>query len=93
MSDARFWSDDYEDFLLGGGLGPRLRSHFSQRSGAGHESGRRAGTESALLAVALGKAAELARDLTMDRVRTLCDRLWHGLRQQFGDGVVLNVIP
>jgi cysteine desulfurase len=26
----------------------------------------------------------------MDRVRTLRDRLWHGLRQQFGDGVVLN---
>src|SRR5215204_183604 len=31
--------------------------------GAEHESGRRAGTESALLAVALGKACELARDL------------------------------
>ena len=31
--------------------------------GAGHELGRRAGTESALLAVALGKACELARDL------------------------------
>ena len=31
--------------------------------GAGHESGRRAGTESALLAVGLGKACELARDL------------------------------
>ena len=31
--------------------------------GAGHEGGRRAGTESALLAVGLGKACELARDL------------------------------
>jgi cysteine desulfurase len=31
--------------------------------GAGHESGRRAGTESALLAVGLGTACELARDL------------------------------
>jgi hypothetical protein len=30
---------------------------------AGHEGGRRAGTESALLAVGLGKACELARDL------------------------------
>jgi cysteine desulfurase len=59
--------------------------------GAGHESGRRAGTESALLAVGLGKACELARDLApMDRVRTLRDLLWQGLRQQFEDGVVLN---
>jgi cysteine desulfurase len=59
--------------------------------GAGHENGRRAGTESALLAVALGKACELARDLSaMDRVRTLRDRFWQGLEQQFGDGVVLN---
>src|SRR5262249_40100875 len=40
--------------------------------GAGHESGRRAGTESALLAVALGKACELVRDVSaMDRVRVL----------------------
>jgi cysteine desulfurase len=59
--------------------------------GAGHESGRRAGTESALLAVALGKACELARDLSsMHRVRALRDRFWQGLQQQFGDGVVLN---
>ena len=40
--------------------------------GAGHESGRRAGTESALLAVGLGKACVLAGDLApMDRVRDL----------------------
>ncbi len=59
--------------------------------GAGHESGRRAGTESALLAVALGKACELARDLApMDRVRALHDRFWQCLQRQFGDGVVLN---
>jgi cysteine desulfurase len=32
--------------------------------GAGHESGRRAGRESALLAAGLGKACELARDLS-----------------------------
>ena len=62
--------------------------------GAGHEGGRRAGTESALLAVALGKACELARDLTsMDRVRALRDRLWQGLQRQFGDGVLLNGHP
>jgi cysteine desulfurase len=62
--------------------------------GAGHESGRRAGTESALLAVALGKACELGRDLSpMHRVRALRDRFWRGLQQQFGDGVLLNGRP
>src|SRR5215813_7097875 len=54
--------------------------------GAGHEGGRRAGTESALLSVALGKACELAGDVSaMDPVRPLRDRLWQGLQQQFGD--------
>jgi cysteine desulfurase len=62
--------------------------------GAGHESGRRAGTESALLAVGLGKACELARDLTpMDRVRTLRDHFWQELQKQFGNRVVLNGHP
>src|SRR5215468_2469741 len=62
--------------------------------GAGHEGGRRAGTESALLAVALGKACELARDLSaMDRVRALSDRFWQGLQRQFGGAVVLNGHP
>jgi cysteine desulfurase len=62
--------------------------------GAGHEAGRRAGTESALLIAALGKASELARDLAaMDRVRALRDRLWQGLREHFGDRVVLNGHP
>lgn len=59
--------------------------------GAGHEGGRRAGTESALLAVGLGKACELARDLKpMDRVRTLRDHFWQELQKQFGNRVVLN---
>jgi cysteine desulfurase len=59
--------------------------------GAGHEGGRRAGTETALLTVGLGTACTLARDLApMDRVRSLRDRLWQGLREQFGDRVVLN---
>jgi hypothetical protein len=57
---------------------------------AGHEGGRRAGTESALLAVGLGKACELARDLTpMARVRPLRKRFW-GLQEQFGDRVALK---
>jgi cysteine desulfurase len=59
--------------------------------GASHEFGRRAGTESALLAVGLGTACELARDLTpMERVRTLRDRFWEALQMHFGDRVVLN---
>jgi cysteine desulfurase len=45
--------------------------------GAGHESGRRAGTENVLLDVGLGAAAELAADLSWtDAVRELRDRLW-----------------
>ncbi len=59
--------------------------------GAGHELGRRAGTESALLAAALGQACELARDLSaMDRIRALRDRLWTGLEESCGDLLVLN---
>jgi cysteine desulfurase len=62
--------------------------------GAGHESGRRAGTESALLAAGLGKACELARDLaSMDRVRTLRDHLWHELQERFGNRITLNGHP
>jgi cysteine desulfurase len=62
--------------------------------GAGHEGGRRAGTESALLAVGLGKACELARDLApMDRVRTLRDHFWQELQQRFGNRIVLNGHP
>lgn len=62
--------------------------------GAGHEGGRRAGTESALLAVGLGTACELARDLArMEGVRALRDRFWQRLQAAFGDQVVLNGHP
>jgi cysteine desulfurase len=62
--------------------------------GAGHESGRRAGTESAMLAIGLGKACELARDLSsMDRVRALRDHFWRELQSRFGNRVVLNGDP
>jgi cysteine desulfurase len=62
--------------------------------GAGHEAGRRAGTESILLAAGLGEACELAADLRpLDEIRRLRDRLWTGLRARFGDGVVLNGHP
>jgi cysteine desulfurase len=59
--------------------------------GAGHELGRRAGTESALLAVGLGAACVLAQDLMrMKRVQALRDRFWRALQDRFGDRVVLN---
>jgi len=62
--------------------------------GGGHERGLRSGTESALLTVGLGQACALAMDLEpMERIRALRDRLWHGLRQVFGDAVVLNGHP
>src|SRR6516164_3506391 len=62
--------------------------------GAGHEGGRRAGTESALLAVGLGKACELARDLgPMEQVRALRDHFWQELLNRFGNRVVLNGHP
>jgi len=62
--------------------------------GASHESGRRAGTESALLTAALGRACELATDLSrMSDVEALRDRFWTTLQQNFGDRVVLNGHP
>ncbi len=62
--------------------------------GAGHEDGRRAGTESALLAAALGKACEIAQSWTdMPAVRQLRDQFWQRLRTIFGDQVVLNGHP
>jgi cysteine desulfurase len=62
--------------------------------GAGHEGGLRAGTESALLAVGLGCACALARDVApMQRVRALRDQFWGRLRAQFGDQVRLNGHP
>ena len=62
--------------------------------GAGHEAGRRAGTESVLMVAALGEACELVADLgTLEETRRLRDRLWEGLSARFGDGIVLNGHP
>jgi cysteine desulfurase len=62
--------------------------------GAGHESGRRAGTENVLLDVGLGAAAELASDLSWTQeVREVRDRLWEGLRQTWAKQVILNGHP
>jgi cysteine desulfurase len=62
--------------------------------GAGHESGRRAGTENVLLAVGLGAACDLAR-LWIDapQIPELRDLFWRLLQDKFGDRVVLNGHP
>jgi cysteine desulfurase len=59
--------------------------------GAGHEAGRRAGTENILEIVGLGAACELAQTWIDDTsISELRDHLWRALRIQFGDRVVLN---
>src|SRR5439155_8781418 len=65
-------------------------------NGAGHEVGRRAGTENVPYIVALGKACELAgRNLAeaSARLRALRDRLWGRLHAALGDRIVLNGHP
>jgi len=62
--------------------------------GAGHEGGRRAGTENVLFAVALGAACDVARQwVGMPQARTLRDRFWDGLKEIFGENVTLNGHP
>jgi cysteine desulfurase len=62
--------------------------------GAGHESGRRAGTENILLDVGLGAACALAESwVGMEPVRKLRDLFWDLIRERFGNGVVLNGHP
>ena len=62
--------------------------------GAGHESGRRAGTESAMLTAALGEAANLVADLgPMEKVQVLRDHFWASLEEAFGAVAVLNGHP
>jgi cysteine desulfurase len=62
--------------------------------GAGHENGRRAGTESSMLTAALGTACELSGDLSvMARVVAFRDRFWSRLRAGLGGRVVRNGHP
>jgi cysteine desulfurase len=64
--------------------------------GAGHESGRRAGTENVPYLVALGVACRLASsDLEAESVRqrALRDRLWHRILDRLGEQVVMNGWP
>ncbi len=59
--------------------------------GAGHEAGRRPGTENVLEIVGLGKACEIAqRDLpeNMVHLKSMRDRLYEGLRQELGDEAI-----
>jgi cysteine desulfurase len=64
--------------------------------GAGHEEGRRAGTENVPYVVALGTACAIAGQSLLertDRLRRLRDRLWDKLRAALGEQVVLNGHP
>jgi cysteine desulfurase len=62
--------------------------------GAGHESGRRAGTENVLLDVALGAACDLAQSwMDVKSISQLRDLFWELLQTRFGKGVVLNGHP
>ncbi len=64
--------------------------------GAGHEGGRRAGTENVPYIVGLGQACELARQSLPGitaRLQGWRERLWQALRAALGDRIVLNGHP
>lgn len=62
--------------------------------GAGHESGRRAGTENVLLDVGLGAACELAESwIGRQSIQELRDLFWYRLTEEFDGSVVLNGHP
>jgi cysteine desulfurase len=61
--------------------------------GAGHEQGRRAGTENVPYVVGLGKAAELVKEDLLagkpEQIRQLRDEMWRLLQYKFGEKVHL----
>jgi len=64
--------------------------------GAGHESGRRAGTENVPYIVALGEACRIAHADLLEfgaRLNSLRDRLWTHLHEGLGPKIVLNGHP
>jgi cysteine desulfurase len=64
--------------------------------GAGHEAGRRAGTENVPYLVGLGAACDIARRALPDAgpgLRRLRDRLWGQLQAGLRDRIVLNGHP
>ncbi|MFZ7131556.1 MAG: cysteine desulfurase family protein [Eubacteriales bacterium] len=62
--------------------------------GAGHEIGRRAGTENIILEVGLGKACEISvESFKSPKVKELTDYFFSNLKESFGGVVVLNGHP
>ncbi|QJW95022.1 cysteine desulfurase family protein [Frigoriglobus tundricola] len=64
--------------------------------GAGHETGRRAGTENVPYIAALGRACTLAAQSlpgATDRLRTLRDRLYTRLHARLGERISINGHP
>jgi cysteine desulfurase len=64
--------------------------------GAGHEQGRRAGTENVPYLIGLGTACVVAQQSLpkgTERLRQLRDRIWDRLRDGLGERVVLNGHP
>ncbi|WP_088105310.1 cysteine desulfurase family protein [Halalkalibacter urbisdiaboli] len=63
--------------------------------GAGHEQGRRAGTENVLLIVGLGQACELCeqKQAENERIKELCRYFWKQLQETFPNCVNLNGHP
>ena len=62
--------------------------------GAGHEQGRRAGTEPVANVIALGKAAELVQaDRSSEKTRQQRDTLQDMLKKELGDGVMFHGHP
>lgn len=59
--------------------------------GAGHEGGRRAGTENIIFDVALGKACEISMEaLKSKKIKELTEYFYGGLKENFGDVIHLN---
>jgi len=62
--------------------------------GAGHEAGRRAGTENTLAVVGLGAACTLANSwIENTSIGELRNEFWRAMQAHFGDQVVLNGHP
>lgn len=62
--------------------------------GAGHENGRRAGTENIIFDVALGKACKISMDaLKNPEIKQLTNYFYENLRKDFGDNIRLNGHP
>lgn len=62
--------------------------------GAGHESGRRAGTENIILEAGLGKACEISREaLKSPELKALTAYFHDSLKESFGDVLHLNGHP